>query len=540
MRLPERLEPNAANGVPLTPLLLLERSLTACPGRPAMIWRDRVWTYQEFGHLVRRMAGFLEEQGIGKGDTVSIIAQNRPELLLAHFAVPMLGAVLNTINTRLDAETVSYILDHCSAQLVLSDAASLQLAEASAGEGLRVCGIGPEAGAESGLFLDVFDGGQPETEIGLTERIGSEWQPISINYTSGTTGRPKGVIYQHRGAYLNALNNIMSIGLGRSSVNLWTLPMFHCNGWSQTWAVIAAGGCNVCLEGVDPAQIMDALTRHGVTHMSCAPVVLYMLLDHADRSGGYTPTGRVTVTTGGAAPTAALIERMDAMGFELLHLYGLTESYGPVSGMFGGPDINERPASERAAFFARQGHSLPTGARIDVRGPDGATVHANGQELGEIVISGPTLMGGYHDDAVATDTAFSGGVFHTGDLAVVHEDGAMEIKDRAKDIIISGGENISSLEVESVLHRHPGVLMAAVVAAPHPKWGETPWAFVEISTGGSEAPSEEDLMEFCREHLAGFKVPRRIVFQDLPKTATGKIQKFALRHEVEQLQAETA
>ena len=535
MRLPDRIEPVEANGTALTPLALLERALIVFPERPAIVWRDRTWSYREFGKMVRRMAHVLTEQGIRPGDTVSIISLNRPELLIAHFAVPMVGAVLNAINTRLDADTVSYILDHCSAKLVLTDASCRPLAEASA-NGCPILGLGAEAAGPDGGYLDIFSDEPAEADGPLIGNVKTEWQPISINYTSGTTGRPKGVIYHHRGAYLNALNNILSIGLDQTSVYLWTLPMFHCNGWSQTWATVAAGSCNVCLEGVDPEQILAMLQGQGVTHMSCAPVVLYMLLDQAERSGGFRPSGKVRVTTGGAAPTASLIERMDALGFELLHLYGLTESYGPVSGMLGGPEISDLPASERASYFARQGHSLPTGARISVVRPDGTPVAPTGDELGEITIAGPTLMGGYHDDPAATDAAFAGGVFHTGDLAVVHPDKAMEIRDRAKDIIISGGENISSLEVESVLHRHPRVLIAAVVAAPHPKWGETPWAFVELSDGGEEnGPDEEALIAFCRQHLAGFKVPRRILFQTLPKTATGKIQKFALRSGISDL-----
>jgi len=539
MRLPSTVEPNAVNGVPLSPLSLLDRSIIVHADKLAAAFGERRWTYREFGDLVRRMAGALEARGIGPGDTVSIICANRPEMLAAHFAVPMLGAVLNAINTRLDVETVRYILDHCSAQAVIADPACLDLAADACGDVPLYC-LRPAGEEGPGEALDLLDGKEPAATWPFLERVKSEWQPIAINYTSGTTGAPKGVIYHHRGAYINALNNNLALGFDRTVTYLWTLPMFHCNGWCHTWAVTAAGGTHVCLEGVDPEEIVAALKDFGVTNMACAPVVLYMMLERLEKQADFRPERPVRVATGGAAPTSALIERMDALGFSLVHLYGLTESYGPATGMLPDPVIEQESAAVRAAFSARQGHSLPSGIRVAVLRSDGTPVTRDGIDMGEIMLAGPSIMGGYHADPDATAIAFEGGMFHTGDLAVVHPDGAMEIRDRAKDIIITGGENVSSLEVESILHRHPRVLLAAVVAAPHPKWGETPWAFIQLNDADGDDPAEEDIIAFCREHLAGFKLPRRIIFQDLPRTATGKVQKFALRRQAVEMQTEEA
>ena len=539
MRLPSTVEPNAANGVPLSPLSLLDRSIIVYADKLAVAHGERRWTYREFGDLVRRMAGALEERGIGPGDTVSIVSANRPEMLAAHFAVPMLGAVLNTINTRLDVETVRYILDHCSAQAVIADEACVDLVAEACGDVPLYC-LRPEGEEGPGEALDLLDGKGKVADWPFMERVKSEWQPIAINYTSGTTGSPKGVIYHHRGAYINALNNTLALNFNRSVTYLWTLPMFHCNGWSHTWAVTAAGGTHVCLEGVDPAEIVSALKEFKVTNMACAPVVLYMMLERLEKQGDFRPDHPVHVATGGAAPTSALIERMDAFGFSLVHLYGLTESYGPATGMLPDPVIEQESAAVRAAFSARQGHGLPSGIRVEVKRSDGTPVTHDGIDMGEIMLAGPSIMGGYHADPLATSIAFEGGMFHTGDLAVVHPDGAMEIRDRAKDIIITGGENVSSLEVESVLHRHPRVLLAAVVAAPHPKWGETPWAFIQSNDAEGDDPTEEDIIAFCRDHLAGFKLPRRIIFIDLPRTATGKVQKFSLRQQALEMQKEDA
>lgn len=509
------LAPRRANMCALTPLDLLARTLEVHGARPGVAWRDHVWSYAEFGALVARMAGWLRGQGVGAGDVVSVILTNRPEMLAAHFAVPALGAVLNTINTRLDPGDVAYILDHAGAKLLLVETATRP--------DLTDCPVPLHMLCDTPgdhRSLNFFHGDVPALD--LEGAIADEHQAITLNYTSGTTGRPKGVVFTHRGAMLNALGNVLALGLTADSRYLWTLPMFHCNGWCHTWAVTAAGGMHVCLDRVDPALILDTITAREVTHLCCAPVVLYMLLNHAS---GPVPR-RVKVGTGGAAPTPALLAGLEALGFELTHLYGLTESYGPATINDPGGDA---PADldARARDLARQGMRHVTAGRARVVDDTGVDVPCDGVTMGEIVLAGNTVMAGYYRNPEATDEAFRGGMFHTGDLAVMHPDGQIEIRDRAKDIIISGGENVSSLEVETVLHRHPDILLAAVVAAPHPKWGEVPCAFVEIKPGRSLDAGVLDA--FCRDHLAGFKRPKRFVFGELPRTATGKIQKFILR-----------
>ena len=519
MRIEEHLAPRAGNFTPLTPLDLLDRSLESFPDRLAVAWRDRVWSYRGFAQIVARFTEFLVTQGVGRGDVVSIISTNRPEMLAAHFAVPMLGAVLNAINTRLDAATIGYVLEHSESRLFIIDPACLIAAQ--------------EAARRSGVPFHVLEtdldllSERPDLPLpGFRDTVTDEWQPICLNYTSGTTGKPKGVVYHHRGAYLNAIGNVLALGLNQRSVYLWTLPMFHCNGWCHTWAVTAAGGLHVCLERIDPELIFTEIARHQVSHMSCAPVVLYMMINHPG-AATVTLARRLTVSTGGASPTQALIEQLDRLGFDLIHLYGLTESYGPASMC----DLDEADldTATKALLLARQGVRHLTASRIRILDEAGADVPADGMSLGEITLAGNTLMAGYYRDAAATEAAFRGDLFRTGDLAVMHDDGRMEIKDRAKDVIISGGENISSLEIESVLHQHPAVLLAAVVAAPDEKWGEIPCAFIELKPGSDI--TAEALIQFCRQKLAGFKVPRRIVFRELQRTATGKIQKFLLREE---------
>lgn len=526
MRIENHLRARTANHRPLTPLDFLDRAVLAFPERAAVAWREKVWTYREFSGTVARFAAFLVEQNVRPGDIVSVMAQNRPEMLAAHFAVPMVGAVLNTINTRLDVATVGYILEHAESRLIIADSACLAAArEAASAAGVPYFLLGdPDRDRFDGT-LDFLSGDTapalPDIEIAVTD----EWQPICLNYTSGTTGKPKGVVYHHRGAYLNALGNVLSLGLNQRSVYLWTLPMFHCNGWCHTWAVTAGGGLHVCLEKIDPELIFSSIERYGVTHMSCAPVVLYMMINHpgaSTRKAG----GRLTAVTGGASPTSALIEQLDRLGFDLIHLYGLTESYGPATLCILDEDVT-RDAPSKAWLLARQGIRHATASRVRVIDEQGADIAQDSSQLGEIVLRGNTLMAGYYRDEAATEAAFAGGVFHTGDIAVIHPDGYVEIKDRFKDVIISGGENISSLEIESVLHQHPSVLLAAVVAAPDDKWGEIPFAFIELKPGASA--TAEELLQFARKHLAGFKVPRRFAFQELPKTATGKIQKFVLR-----------
>ncbi|MDB5659696.1 MAG: acyl-CoA synthase [Cypionkella sp.] len=533
----------AANHQPLTPLDFLDRALTAFPDRLAVVWRDRRWSYAQFGDIVARMAAFLQAQGVRAGDVVSVMLPNRPEMLAAHYAVPLLGAVLNSINTRLDAATVGYILAHSESRLILCDettvAAATEAAKATglpchtlrALEGKDFEAIADKRDAPGHTLralhgeggIDLLTGPVPVTDLfaGITD----EWQPICLNYTSGTTGHPKGVVYHHRGAYLNALGNVLALGLGRDTVYLWTLPMFHCNGWCHTWAVTAAGGVHVCLDRVDPADIFAVIAAHGVTHMACAPVVLYMLLNHPDRPK--RATRRVKVASGGASPSVALIAGLEALGFDFIHLYGLTESYGPVTMCALDPHDAAQPTEVKATRLARQGNRHLTANRVTVVNDSGEEVPWDGVTSGEIALRGNTLMAGYHRDPSATEAAFAGGHFRTGDLAVRHPNGELEIRDRAKDVIISGGENISSLEVENILHQHPGVLFAAVVAAPDPKWGEIPCAFIELKPG--HQVTAEDMRSFCRAHLAGFKLPRRFVFGALPRTATGKIQKFLLR-----------
>jgi fatty-acyl-CoA synthase len=529
MRQEKHLAPREANFRPLTPLDFLERSVSVYPDRPAVIWHDRRYSYREFGELVGRFAAMLRRKGISGGDTVSIMAPNRPEMLAAHYAVPMVGAVLNTINTRLDADTVNYILKHSESRILIVDPGCADVARQAAA-GLKVAlvhldDLRGSGGTESFGALTEHEAPDPITSAAVSD----EWQPICLNYTSGTTGLPKGVVYHHRGAYLNALGNVLSLGLTTSSVYLWTLPMFHCNGWCHTWAVTAAGGTHVCLDRVEPSPIFRAIEAHGVTHLSCAPVVLYMLLNHPDRSLK-DPSRRVLLATGGASPTSALIRQLDEIGFDLVHLYGLTESYGPATLCELRDDWELTSDEDKARALARQGVRHITANRVRVVDQQGNDVAKDGAAVGEIVLEGNTLMAGYYGDEAATEAAFSGRRFHTGDLAICHPDGYIEIKDRSKDIIISGGENISSLEVESVLHQHPAVLLAAVVAAPDEKWGETPCAVIELKDGMTATP--EELTAFCRARLAGFKVPRRFVFEPIPKTATGKVQKFQLRAEL--------
>lgn len=522
------LNPSPANHVPLTPVEFLVRAVEVHGSSPAVAWRDDHWTYREFARMVSRLAQFLQMHGVRAGDTVSIMASNRPEMLAAHYAVPMLGAVLNTINTRLDAATVNYIVSHSGSRILIADPECTATAVEALPDGTDLFVLPGKSGEPVGCkAIDILSEDGQEAGLDLAA-IADEWQPICLNYTSGTTGKPKGVVYTHRGAYLNAIGNVLALGLGPQSTYLWTLPMFHCNGWCHTWAVTAAGGLHVCLDRPDPALIFSAIEKHAVTHLSCAPVVLYMMLNHPAREMR-DPSNRVKVATGGAAPTEALIEQLGALGFDLTHLYGLTESYGPATLRDLSEEERAGPADVVARRLARQGVRHVTASRARVVDEAGQDVPMDGATMGEIVLAGNTLMAGYCGDPTATAEAFRGGVFHTGDLAVWHPDGDIEIRDRAKDIIISGGENISSLEIESVLHRHPSVLLAAVVAMPHEKWGETPVAFIELRQDATA--NEAELRAFCRRHLAAYKVPSQIVFGELPKTATGKTQKFMLREQ---------
>jgi fatty-acyl-CoA synthase len=479
----------------------------------------------------------LRRRGIGHGDTVAVMAPNIPALLEAHFGVPMAGAVLNALNYRLDARSIAFILAHGEARLLIADrefSPVVKAALAELGRALPLVEIddasdSPALGGTG--YEDFLAEGDPAAAWAMPR---DEWEPIALNYTSGTTGNPKGVVYHHRGAFLNAIGNAMTFGLDRHSVYLWTLPMFHCNGWTYPWAVTAVAGAHVCLRRVDPAPIFAAIAEHRVTHLCGAPIVLNLLV-HAPDTVKRRFEHVVDVATGGAAPPSAVIEAMERMGFRVTHLYGLTESNGPSTVCAWQETWAGLPIKERAAQMARQGVAYPTLDRQRVVEPQTMTdVPADGSTMGELVLRGNTLMKGYLKNPAATEAAFAQGWFHTGDLGVRHPDGYVEIKDRSKDIIISGGENVSSLEVEEALYRHPQIIEAAVVAKPDPVWGETPCAFVTLKPNVGSV-SAGDIIAWCRANLAHYKVPRAVVFGTLPKTSTGKIQKFELRERAKDL-----
>ena len=540
------LERGEANHTALTPCDFMARAAAIYPARTAVVHGALRRSYAETYDRCRRLAGALRERGIGLGDTVSIMAPNVPAMLEAHFGVPMAGAVLNALNVRLDAASVAWMLDHARSRVLIADAAFARVVEEALAQLDRrphvvVIDDPAETDREGRDLADesyeaLLASGAPDFDWPWPD---DEWQAISLNYTSGTTGRPKGVVYHHRGAYLNALSNVLMNGFGRKSVYLWTLPMFHCNGWTHTWAVTAAAGTHVCLRRLEPAEVFRLIDEESVTHMAGAPVVLGMLIN-APESDKRCFEHVVEVVTGGAAPPAPVIAAMEAMGFNVTHLYGLTEVYGPALVAAPQESWQDLPLAERAALIARQGvrHHAIQGAMV-ADSETLAPVAADGATVGEIMLRGNTVMKGYLDDAGATADAFKGGWFHSGDLAVTHPDGYIQITDRAKDIIISGGENISSIEVENALYSHEAVLEAAVVARPDERWGESPCAFVALKPD-TQAVSEAALIDHCLERLARFKAPRTVVFGDLPKTATGKIKKFELRERARALSAEDA
>ena len=537
------LDKNPANFVQLTPLSFLERTAAVYPNLVSTVYEDRSFTWAETRERCARFASFLTQKGIGRGDTVAAMLPNIPAMNEIHFAVPMTGAVLNTLNIRLDPSAIAFQLDHGGAKVILVDP---EFSEVIASALTQIKGPKP-------FVIDVDDasyqGGRRIGEIeyeatlaagdpGFTARPPQdEWDAIALSYTSGTTGNPKGVVTHHRGAYLNAVSNILAGNLGQHPVYLWTLPMFHCNGWCFPWTVAAAAGINVCLRKVDPAKVFELIAKHGVTHMAGAPIVYNTLINapNAPKAGSRSVVGLIA----GAAPPMAVLAGAENIGIKLTHVYGLTEVYGPASVCAEQPGWDELPSDERAQLKRRQGVAYPLQEAITVLDPETMReVPRDGETIGEVMFRGNVVMKGYLKNEAATKEAFAGGWFHTGDLGVLDQDGYVIIKDRSKDIIISGGENVSSVEVEDVLYKHPAVLFAAVVAKPDAKWGEVPCAFVELKDGASA--TEADIIAFCKTQMPGFKTPKAVVFGIIPKTSTGKIQKFLLRDQVKSAKAISA
>jgi fatty-acyl-CoA synthase len=524
---------NAANFQPLTPLSFLARAAEVHPDTTAIIHGGLFRNYRDFYTRAKKLASALARRGVKRGDTVSVMLANTPAMVEAHYGVPMTGAVLNTLNTRLDAAILGFTLDHAETKVLIVDR-----------EYSKVMKDALSRAKAKPLIIDYDD---PEF-TGAGERIGSieyeellregdvdfawlmphdEWDAISLNYTSGTTGDPKGVVYHHRGAYLLALGNVITCGMSKHPVYLWTLPMFHCNGWCFPWTLSIAAGTHVCLRAVRAAPIYDAMASHKVTHLCGAPIVMSTLLNASAQEKRPLPH-IVQFATAAAPPPEAVLAAMKAAGFNVTHLYGLTETYGPATINDWHGDWEDLPSEEQAAKKARQGVRYPVLDALDVLDPETMQpVPRDSETLGEVMFRGNVVMKGYLKNKNATAAAFAGGWFHSGDLGVVHPDGYIQLKDRSKDIIISGGENISSIEVEDALYKHPAVSAVAVVAKPDEKWGETPCAFVELKSGANA--TAEELIAWCRSHLAGYKCPRYVVFAEIPKTSTGKLQKFKLR-----------
>jgi fatty-acyl-CoA synthase len=526
---------NEANFAPISPLSFIERTAEVYPDRLAIVHGALRQTWGQTYARCRQLASALQRAGIARNDTVAVMLPNTPPMVEAHFGVPMAGAVLNALNTRLDPEAIAFMLDHGEAKVVIVDPEfagtlrkALELRQHKAP--LLVIDVeddlftGEALAVGSATYETFLDGGDPSFAWSLPA---DEWDAIALNYTSGTTGNPKGVVYHHRGAATNAISNILEWDMPKHAVYLWTLPMFHCNGWCFPWTLAARAGINVCLRRVEAQAIFDAMREHGVTHYCGAPIVHGLLVNAPAAMKEGLPTG-VKAMVAGAAPPASMIEGMEQMGFDLTHVYGLTEVYGPATVCAKHEAWDDLDIGERARLNARQGVRYHLQRDVRVLNPETMKpVPQDGETMGEIMFKGNITMKGYLKNPTTTQEVFAGGWFHSGDLAVQYPDGYFKIKDRSKDIIISGGENISSIEVEDVLYRHPDVLAAAVVARPDPKWGETPCAFVELKFGVHTTP--EEIVAHCRKHLAGFKVPRFVVFGELPKTSTGKIQKFELR-----------
>jgi fatty-acyl-CoA synthase len=527
------LERNAANFQPLTPLSFLARAAEVYPDQTAIVHGARSWTYRQFYARARQFASALARRGIKRGDTVAVVLPNVPAMLEAHYGVAMAGAVLNSINTRLDAAVIGFILDHGEAKVLITDREYSTVVNGA----LAACKAKP-------LVVDYDD---PEF-TGTGERLGNldyedflregdasfawlmpndEWDAIALNYTSGTTGDPKGVVYHHRGAYLLAIANVITCGMAKHPVYLWTLPMFHCNGWCFPWTLSVVAGTHVCLRAVRAAPIYEAIATHKVTHLCGAPIVMSTLLNAPEQEREPLPHV-VEFVTAAAPPPESVLAAMKSAGFNVTHVYGLTETYGPASVNDWHGEWNTLESSEQAAKKARQGVRYPVLDALDVLDPmTMAPVPRDGETLGEVMFRGNVVMKGYLKNTSATKAAFADGWFHSGDLGVIHPDGYIQLKDRSKDIIISGGENISSIEVEDALYKHPAVQVVAVVAKPDEKWGETPCVFIELKPGATA--TAEELIAWCRTNLAAFKCPRTVVFAEIPKTSTGKIQKFKLR-----------
>ena len=526
------LDKTPANYVPLSPLTFLERAASVHPNHTSLVHGDLRYMWAETYARCRRLASALAQRGISKGDTVSIMGYNTPQMYEAHFGVPMTGAVLHSINTRLDADTIAFMLQHAETKILLTDreaSATISAALAQLEDPPLVIDI-DDALAEGGELIgaltyeDLLAEGDPDFAWSLPA---DEWQAITLNYTSGTTGNPKGVVYHHRGAYLNAVSNIMAWELGRHPVYLWTLPMFHCNGWCFPWTLASMAGTSVCLRQVRADHIYELIAREKVTHYCGAPIVHNMLVS-APAEVRAQKQHPVKGLVAAAPPPAAILQAMEENDFHINHVYGLTETYGPA--VLCEPHTNwaDLSVDERAQLNARQGVRYHMLEALMVANPNTLEpVPADGETLGEVFFRGNNVMMGYLKNPEATDAAFAGGWFHSGDLGVMHPDGYVELKDRSKDIIISGGENISTIEVEGVLYQHPAVMEAAVVAKPDEKWGETPCAFITLREGASV--TEDEVIEFCRNNMAHFKAPKNVIFGELPKTSTGKVQKFVLR-----------
>ena len=530
------LDRTPGNYTPLSPVSFVRRSALAYPDAPAILFDGVIQTWAETDLRCRRIASALRASGVGPDSTVAVLARNIPASVELSYAVPMAGGVLNMINTRLDPAGVAFILDHGEAEIFLIDTALAEVAT----KALAQTGVRPK--------LVLVDADEEERSTGLEGEAyeallaaydpmdshdtlpDDEWDAISLNYTSGTTGDPKGVVYHHRGAYLNSVGNALEWSMPAHARYLWTLPLFHCNGWCFPWTVAAKAGLNICLRAPEPGDVVDAIMDHGVTHLCGAPIVLNMVIRELEARDMKLPSP-VQVMTAGAAPPAAVLARAEAVGFNVTHVYGLTEVYGPTAVCAWRPEWDDLPSEERAAKRARQGVNYTVLEELSVRDPETLDeMPSDGVSLGEVMFRGNVVMKGYLKNPKATAAAFSGGYFRSGDLGVRHPDGHVELKDRSKDIIISGGENISSIEVEGVLYKHPAVAEAAVVAGPHEKWGETPVAFIELKEG-AKAEGQE-IIDFCRENLAHFKCPTKVHFGILPRTSTGKIQKFQLRKEL--------